>query len=74
MCEVRGLDQKSWAQTLQKQGSLFSGPRQRAPRQEGLGDNRPGPGQSHGASKLSACRALPEGLLLAEAGACASSF
>ena len=38
MCEVRGLDQKSWAQTLQKQGSLFSGPWQRAPWQEGLGD------------------------------------
>lgn len=74
MCEVRGLDQKSWAQTLQKQGSLFPGPQQRAPRQEGLGGNRPGPGQSRVASELSACRAFPEGLLLAEAGACASGF
>lgn len=53
MCEVRGLDQKSWAQTLQKQGSLFPGPQQRAPRQEGLGGQ-----QTWAGSKPSGQRAV----------------
>lgn len=61
MCEVRGLDQKSWGPDVgRNRGSLFPGPRQRAPGREGLGGQ-----QAWAGSKPSSQRAVsPAGLFL----------
>ena len=69
-----GWTRRAGPRHYRNRAACSQGPGKGLPGRRVWGDNRPGPGQSHGASELSACRALPEGLLLAEAGACASSF